>query len=101
MALEDISIIINAYNFVMPVSTFPMALINLNYNLKNLYIYDLINYRLHNVTYTIYKMKPSLKYIKMMKENWKKTKEQLDLRMNEACINDTLIKIFPQFIKKI
>ena len=34
----DISIIVNAYNFVMPVSTFPHTLINLNYNLKNLYL---------------------------------------------------------------
>ncbi len=31
-----ISIIINAYNFVMPISTFPETLINLNTNLKNL-----------------------------------------------------------------
>jgi len=32
----DISIIVNAYNFVMSASTFSKTLINLNYNLKNL-----------------------------------------------------------------
>ena len=36
-----ISVIINAYNFVMPISTFPETLIHLNTNLKNLYIYHL------------------------------------------------------------
>ena len=35
---DDISIIINAYNFVLSISTFPLTLIYLNNNLLNLYI---------------------------------------------------------------
>ena len=48
---EDISIIVNAYNFVMPVSTFPKTLIYLNNNLKHLYIYEIIDYKIKNVKF--------------------------------------------------
>ena len=75
---EDISLIIYAFNLVMFVSTFTINLIWLNKNLKNLYIYEIINYNLNKVNYTIHKMKPSSKYAIMMKGKWKNTKEQLD-----------------------
>ena len=91
----DISVIINAYNFVMPVSTFPETLINLNSNLKNLYIYDLLRSSPQKVNYTIYKMIPSLKYSEIMEKKWKKSKEQLDLMMNENCINNTMEVFHP------
>ena len=91
----DISVIINAYNFVMPISTFPKTLINLNSNLKNLYIYDLLRSSPQKVNYTIYKMIPSLKYSEIMEKKWKKSKEQLDLMMNENCINNTMEVFHP------
>ena len=75
--VEDISVIIYAYNFVMPISTFPMTLLNLNYNLQNLYIYELFNYQFSNINYKIHKMKPSYRYNNIMKGKWKNTKEQL------------------------
>ena len=85
-----ISIIINAYNFVMPISSFPETLINFNTNLKNLYIYELLIYNYERVNFTIHKMKPSPKYLKIMKRKWKKTKEQLELMIYENCINNTM-----------
>ena len=91
VTLENaISIIINAYNFVMPISTFPGTLIHLNNNLKNLYIYELLRYNIERVNYTIHKMKPSPKYSQIMARKWKKTKEQLELMINENCINNTM-----------
>lgn len=45
---EDISVIVNAFNFVLCVSTFPKTLIYLNNNLKNLYIYNISRYDLKN-----------------------------------------------------
>ena len=92
--VEAISIIVNCYNLVLPVSTFPKTLINLNDNLKNLYIYEIVNYEIKNANYTIHKMKPSRKYIKMMKHKWNKTREQLDLMINEKCINNNIIIFF-------
>ena len=60
-----ISVIINAYNFVMPISSFPETLINFNTNLKNLYIYELLIYNYERVNFTIHKMKPSPKCLKI------------------------------------
>ena len=90
---EDISVIINAFNFVMPSSTFPITLIYLNNNLKNLYIYEIIDYKLKNVKYIIHKMLPSIRYIKIMKRKWRMSKKQLNLMMNEKCQNDSIITI--------
>ena len=50
-SLEDaVSIIINAYNFVISASTFSKTLIHLNINLKNLYIYSISNFKIKNIT---------------------------------------------------
>ena len=86
---RDIARIINAYNLVLSQSTFIKNLILFNNNLKNLFFYELtsfINYIQKNIT--IYRMKPSLKYIHVMKFKWKGTKEQLDLMLNENCYNN-------------
>ena len=95
----DISIIINAYNLVMSVSTFPWTLIRLNYNLKNLYIYDineLINYDLSSINSIIHLMKPSLYYENIMKRKWLKTAKQLELMIKENCSNINFTTIFPK-----
>lgn len=87
----DISKIIYAYNFVMSESTFIRNLIRFNNNLKKLFVYELLyhtNYNISNLT--IYRMKPSLTYIKVMKLKWKISKEQLDLMINENCYNSSL-----------
>ena len=97
--VDDIKVIINAYNFVMSISTFPMTLIWLNNYLKNLYIYDMMDFNYFEsiydnfkyVNYTIYKMIPSNNYYQLMNKNWKKTKEQLDLMITENCTNSKLI----------
>ena len=91
---EAISLIIYAYNFVMPISTFPQTLIWLNDNLKNLYIYELRKYRLRRNNYMLHKMKPSKKYLKVMKEKkWQGSYEQLKLMINENCINSKIESI--------
>ena len=94
--VEDIAVVIYSYNFVMPISTFPITLINLNFNLLNIYLYELINYQLTNVNYKIHTMKPSFSYDNIMKGKWKNTKEQLNLMLNESCINSTMITYFPK-----
>ena len=80
----DISIIVNAYNFVIPFSTFSYSLIYLNNNLKNLYIYN-DNFIPRHCNYTIHKMEASQKYKETILGKWNNTKEQLILMLNESC----------------
>lgn len=88
--IEDISVVIYAYNFVMPESSFPKTLIYLNNNLKNLYFYEIIHHFIKNVNCTVYRMEPSPKYLKEMKGKWKNTKEQLNLMLNDKCIHSNM-----------
>lgn len=87
----DISVIIYAYNLVMPISTFPQTLIHLNINLKNLYIYEISFYELPKGNYTLHKMIPSANYLEKMKRKWKNTEEQLNLMIGEKCLSDKII----------
>ena len=97
----DISILLNAFNLIGSMSSFLTSIIILNENLKNFFEYD--NYCLsqkylhlhhdiykYKINYSIYKIKPSTKYLKEMFP-WKNTKEQRKLMINEKC-ND-FIKI--------
>ena len=95
----DISVIVNAYNFAMPISTFPMTLIYLNNNLKNLYHYELLKYNVKDAKFTIHIMKPSDKYRRVMERKWRKTKEQIELMINEDCINNKFDSYPPKFGK--
>ena len=98
---KDFAYISNAYNLVGSVSSFSLAALKLNNNLKNYWEYDL--YRLHSKylhlhydiyeiprNFTIYKMKPSTEYRKEMFA-WRKEKNQLDLMINEKCRNNFYI----------
>ena len=98
--IEDMSVLVNAYNLVLPISSFPYAAIRFNDNLKNLFIYDIMvetisvrwyaeDYYFQNMKFNIYKMKPSSNYENIMKGKWKKSKIQLDLMINEDCINNS------------
>lgn len=82
---EAISFIVNAYNLIMSSSTFVYTLIWINQNLKNLYIYQITYFNLTSGNYTKHIMKPSSKYLSIMKEKWQKTAQQLDLMLNENC----------------
>ena len=97
----DISILLNAFNLVGSMSSFLTSIIILNENLRNFFEYD--NYSLsqkylhlhhdiykYKINYSIYKIKPSTKYLKEMFP-WKNSKEQRKLMINEKC-ND-FIKI--------
>ena len=98
--IEDMSVLVNVYNLVLPISSFPYAAIRFNDNLKNLFIYDIMveselinwyaeDYYFQNMKFNIYKMKPSSNYENIMKGKWKKSKIQLDLMINEECINNS------------
>ena len=98
--IEDMSVLVNVYNLVLPISSFPYAAIRFNDNLKNLFIYDIMvetisvrwyaeDYYFQNMKFNIYKMKPSSNYENIMKGKWKKSKIQLDLMINEDCINNS------------
>ena len=86
-----IAIIVYAFNFVMPMSTFPRYLLWLNNNLRNLYIYEIGFYHFRKSNYTIHIMKPSQKYLQVMNHKWNNTKEQLNLMLKENCINSKMI----------
>lgn len=89
---SDVSKILYAYNLVMSESTFIYNLILFNKNLKKLFVYELLRHvNKTKSNLTIYKMYPSTKYVNVMKLKWKKTKEQLDLMINENCYNSNLI----------
>ena len=93
----DISIIVNAYNFVMPVSTFPFTLIWLNNKLKNLYVYGNNYSGPRHTNYIIHKLVPSLIYREKMIGKWNNTKEQLILMLNENCNNSNFTSL--EYIK--
>lgn len=92
--IEAISIIIYSYNFVMPVSTFPQALIIFNSNLRNLYIFERFSKIFQINNYNVHIMRASDKYIRIMKK-WNKTKEQLNLMINDKCIDRELVTLSP------
>ena len=99
-SIEDMSVLVNVYNLVLPISSFPYAVIRFNDNLKNLFIYDIMvetisirwyaeDYYFQNMKFNIYKMKPSSNYENIMKGKWEKSKIQLDLMIKEKCINNS------------
>lgn len=91
--ISDIAKIINAYNLVISYSSFIVNLILFNKNLKTLFVYEIykyFNFKKSNLTMHI--MKPSKKYVQIMKWKWKNTKEQLELMINENCSNNILYR---------
>ena len=93
----DLSILSNAYNIVGSISSFLTTLLIINENIKNFWEYD--NYRLsqkyfhlhhdiykYPINYTIYSMKPSIKYFNEMFP-WRSGKRQLNLMLTEKCSN--------------
>ena len=89
--VTDIAKIIYAYNLVISYSSFIVNLIRFNQNLKIMFVYEIsryLNFRKSNLT--TYIMKSSERYSQVMKLNWKNTKEQLELMVNENCSNSIL-----------
>ena len=94
----DISLLINAYNVVASISSFLNCIIQLNYNLKNIWDYNLMklyqkiiyyHYDLYDFpkkNFSIYRMEPSIKYKKTM-FIWKNNKKQRKLMIKEKCFN--------------
>ena len=93
----DIAYLTNAYNLVGgKISTFLEAIIPLNNNLKNLWIFLLKTQnksikekynKFRNHKTNIYEMNASDKYVKNMKI-WSNLKLQRNLMINEICINE-------------
>ena len=91
---EDASVIIYSYNLVMPMSTFPLTLVRLNNNLRKMFIYSSLNDNFTNENFTIYRMEASQNYLNKVLRNWKNTKEQYELMINENCSNTNLSILF-------
>jgi len=96
---EDISLLINSYNIVCSISSFLIAILQLNDKFEFLWDYNIykisekkrhfhfdFNKFPHN-NFTIFRMEPSFVYKKRM-YNWKHTKSQLKLMIKDKCIND-------------
>ena len=99
----DIAYLSNSYNLVASVSSLLSVSVIFNDNLKNFFEYDIykksskfihLHHDFHNfpISFTIYKMEPSLKYkIEMFKFDNKVS--QYKLMIKEKCINNfTIIK---------
>lgn len=98
---KDIIYILKAYNIVGAKSTFFYSLMQLNDNIKILWMYNFLykdildrlfksfnSYKKNLITYI---MNSSLIYKNKM-QNWKNTKEQINLMLNEVCPNNFSIK---------
>jgi hypothetical protein len=95
---EDISLLINAYNIVVSMSSFVISIIQLNHNIKYIWDYNLyktINkiklyhydyYKYDHSNFTVFRMEPSSFYIKTM-YRWKNNKKQIKLMLKEKCNN--------------
>ena len=94
----DLAMLCNTYNLANSVSSFTLAAIAFNDNLKNLFEYEI--YKIHaalihyhfdidklNKKFNVYRMKPSENYFKKMYD-WKNTDEQRQLIFDEKCIYD-------------
>ena len=96
---EDISYLINAYNIVASISSFLNSIIQLNYNLKTLFDYNIYKisekilsyhydlFRFPHNNFIIYRMNPSSNYNKTM-YIWKNSKKQKKLMFKEKCIKN-------------
>ena len=95
---KDISCLCQAYNLVGSLSSFLRISLIFNNNLKNYWEYDIykpstkikqFHYDFYNIPikYTIYKMKPSENYKNEM-FNWRNIPEQINLMVEEKCINN-------------
>ena len=94
----DISYLINAFNIVASISSFLISIIQLNFNLNNLWDYNIYKvleklrhfhydlYKLPDKNFTLYRMEPSNNYIKLM-YRWKCKRKQKKLMLKEKCIN--------------
>ena len=94
----DISILCNAFNIVISVSSFSLSSIKFNNNLQNIWEFDMMRlsekyFFLHHDLfkfkrkYIIHSMRPSQFYINKM-FLWKNSKEQIRLMLTEKCPYD-------------
>ena len=95
---KDISCLCQAYNLVGSISSFLRISLIFNNNLKKYWEYDIYkpstklkqyHHDFYNIPikYTIYKMKPSENYKNEM-FNWRNIPEQINLMVEEKCINN-------------
>ena len=91
----DISYLANSYNIVSSVSSFIIGIIKLNDYLKYVWEYDIykltqkyfhLHYSVYNFehNYTIYQMKPS-QYYKRVMNIWQNSPKQKEIMINEKC----------------
>ena len=97
----DISYLANSYNIVSSISSFFTSIIKLNDKLRFLWEYDFyslsqrffhLHYSVYNIphNYTIYRMKPSSYYKKVM-NIWYNTLEQRKIMITEKCKSEFVV----------
>lgn len=97
----DIAYLLNSFNIVQSTSSFLLSIIKLNDKLKVLFEYDFyrlssrflhLHYSVYHFpfNYTIYQMKPSRHYQKLM-YTWFNSLEQRKLMINEKCKSNFII----------
>ena len=97
----DISYLANSYNIVSSISSFFTSIIKLNDKLRFLWEYDFyslsqrffhLHYSVYNIphNYTIYRMKPSNYYKKVM-NIWYNTLEQRKIMITEKCKSEFVV----------
>ena len=96
--IYDISNLINSYNIVASMSSFLIFILQLNYNLKFLWDYDIYHmsqkiihlhydlYKYPHRQFTLFRMEPSYNYRKNMFV-WKNNNRQKKLMLKEKCFN--------------
>ena len=96
---KDISILINAYNLVSSTSSFFIGALQLNYNIRFLWDYNIYNLRIKNIVFhydlykfinrniIIYRMEPSKRYRNII-FFWKNNRRQIKLITKEKCFNN-------------
>lgn len=93
--VHDISLLCQAYNIVLSISSFIISAIKLNDNLKEIWEYDImrlsekflfLHHHLYkfNIGYIINTMKPSENYLSKM-FSWRRTNEQMKLMLEADC----------------
>ena len=100
---EDAAMIISAKNLVVSTSSFPIELLKFSDNLKNLFLYDMMDNNdknfwhftdkhLRPCKFNRFIMYPTKKYVDIMIP-WGKKKEQFEIMINEKC--NKMFKIIP------
>ena len=102
---EDVRMILSAKNLVLATSSFPIELVKLNDNVKNVFFYDFLKEEdkflwhfkennLRPLKYNLFVMYPTKEYVKIMNP-WRKQDAQFNQMIKEKC--NKKFRIIPSY----